>query len=71
MTYPEYKGGLDYDAAIDFIKERFLERNEFPDRKAVYWHVTCATDTANVDFTFNVVKDIILKERLKECGLLE
>ena len=24
----------------------------------------------NIDFTFNVVKDIIVKNGLKECGLL-
>jgi len=68
--FPEYDGGLDnYDAAIEFLKSEFLSRNEYP-RKRIYVHVTCATDTANVQFTFSAVKEILVKNGLKEAGLL-
>jgi len=67
--FPEYEGGLNYDSATAYIKQEFISRNEYP-KKKVYVHVTCATNTENVQFTFNVVKDIIVKNGLKECGLL-
>jgi len=67
--FDDYEGGCDYEAATEFLKQEFLSRNEYP-RKKVYIHVTCVTNTENVQFTFNVVKDIIVKNGLKECGLL-
>jgi len=67
--FEDYEGGCDYDAATEFLKQEFCSRNEYP-KKKVYVHVTCATNTENVQFTFNVVKDIIVKNGLKECGLL-
>jgi len=68
--FEDYDGGLDYEKAASFLKRQFLKRNEYPDTKRIYVHITCATDTANISFTFNVVSDIIVKERLRECGLL-
>lgn len=37
--------------------------------KEIYAHMTCATDTKNVEIVFNAVTDIIIKENLKDCGL--
>lgn len=37
--------------------------------KEIYSHLTCATDTRNVEIVFNAVTDIIIKENLKDCGL--
>ena len=71
VAFPEYDGGNSYENAVQFLTDKFQQKNEYQDRKQVYVHVTCATDTENIHFTFNVVKDIILKDRLKECGLLE
>jgi len=70
ICFDDYDGGLDYEKAAAFIKRQFLKRNEYPDTKRVYVHITCATDTQNISFTFNVVSDIIVKERLKERGLM-
>jgi len=67
--FEDYEGGCDYAAATEYLKQEFVSRNEYP-KKKVYVHVTCATNTENVQFTFNVVKDIIVKNGLKECGLL-
>ena len=39
-------------------------------KKDVYVHITCATDTNNVAAVFNACKDIILKQSLKDAGLL-
>jgi len=70
VCFDEYDGGCDYEKASSYMKRQFLKKNDYPDMKRVYVHITCATDTANISFTFNVVSDIIVKERLKECGLM-
>jgi hypothetical protein len=69
--FDDYTGGLDFTEGSDFLLERFLEQNEHPNTKKVYHHITCATDTANIKFTFNVIKDIILRNRMKEVGLFQ
>lgn len=68
---PDYRGGFDLDNAFEFLTQQFLRMNHFPDERQVYVHITCAIDKNNIEFTFNVVKDIIIKDRLKECGLLQ
>jgi len=60
--------GKDYDAAIDFIKTRFLEKNKEPEKRQVYVHPTCATDTTNVQIVMDSVFDIILKENLRKMN---
>jgi len=66
--FPEYKGGLDYDAAADFLMAKFRSMNKQPKVK-IYAHITCATDTDNVKFTFNSVKKIVINSSLKKSGL--
>ena len=60
--------GKDYDAAIDFIKKKFLEKNKEPEKRQVYVHPTCATDTTNVQIVMDSVFDIILKENLRKMN---
>jgi guanine nucleotide-binding protein G(i) subunit alpha len=70
VCFPEYKGGKDKDAAISYIKEILLSKNKFPDKKTFYIHVTVATNTENVRYVFNAVKDMIFSERMKMSGLM-
>eukprot|EP01114_Cavostelium_apophysatum_P008355 TRINITY_DN2077_c0_g1_i1.p1 TRINITY_DN2077_c0_g1~~TRINITY_DN2077_c0_g1_i1.p1 ORF type:complete len:354 (-),score=138.25 TRINITY_DN2077_c0_g1_i1:71-1132(-) len=67
VTFEEYTGGKDFDNAVAFIKDRFLQQNENP-KKYIYTHVTCATDTGNIQVVFNAVKDIILHKVLNDSG---
>eukprot|EP00002_Diphylleia_rotans_P036019 TRINITY_DN78_c0_g2_i1.p1 TRINITY_DN78_c0_g2~~TRINITY_DN78_c0_g2_i1.p1 ORF type:complete len:352 (-),score=94.44 TRINITY_DN78_c0_g2_i1:483-1538(-) len=69
VCFPSYKGGCDYDKATEFIKQRFEELNK-TDTKQVYTHFTCATDTNNIKFVFNAVKDIILQNNLRQSGFM-
>ena len=39
--------------------------------KTIYSHVTCATDTSNIEFVFNACKEIILQDNLKNSGFIE
>jgi len=68
--FPSYTGGLDYTKAVEFIKEEFHKLNQKPQSKQVYPHETCATDTENVKFVFNAVKDVILQGNLRDSGIL-
>jgi len=67
ITFDDYKGGCNYENAVAFIKDKFLSQNENP-KKHIYTHVTCATDTGNIQVVFNAVKDIILHRVLDDSG---
>jgi len=57
-----------YDAACRYLHDLFLARNKQP--KEIYSHITCATDTKNVEVVFNACKDIILKSNLHGSGFM-
>jgi len=67
---PEYKGAPeDVPAAADHIQSLFLAQN--PNlKRAIYPHITCATDPSNVRHVFESVRDIILRQCLQIGGLL-
>jgi len=68
VTFDDYSGGCNYDNACAYIKDKFLQQNENP-RKHIYIHVTCATDTDNIQVVFNAVKDIILHRMIDQSGM--
>lgn len=69
--FPEFPGpDYDYDSAQAWIQSQFESKNHNP-KKRVYSHVTCATETKNVAYVFNTVKDIIITNSLRGAGLLQ
>ena len=40
--------GDDYDSAVDFFRELFLQNNPNPGERDIYPHVTCAVDPNNI-----------------------
>jgi hypothetical protein len=72
QTHPSsprlFLGGLDYDNGVNFMKDKFLNLNRDSSSKKIYTHITCATDTDNVRFVFNSVKDIFLHQGLSKVG---
>lgn len=66
-VFPNYKGGKNYDNAIDYIEKQFTKEAKVPGR--VYVHVTIATDTENISFVFNAVKDLLLNQMLSVSGV--
>eukprot|EP01111_Echinosteliopsis_oligospora_P011846 TRINITY_DN3998_c0_g1_i1.p1 TRINITY_DN3998_c0_g1~~TRINITY_DN3998_c0_g1_i1.p1 ORF type:complete len:357 (-),score=96.24 TRINITY_DN3998_c0_g1_i1:41-1111(-) len=58
-----------YEAAIDYIKQKFITQCTSPARQ-IYTHITCATDTDRVRVVFKVVKDVILRRALDSAGIL-
>lgn len=59
-----------YQDGINYLRERFVSLNQNPSKKTVYTHVTCATDTNNIQFVFESVTDIIISEHLRDTGLI-
>lgn len=68
VCFEDYKGSNDWEVAAEFIGEKFREQNNCSD-KEIYIHITCATDTSNVEFVFNAVKTIILQQALQASGI--
>jgi len=69
VHFPEYKGKNEYEEGVEFLREKFESKNKNGDRH-IYTHVTCATDTDNVQAVFNATKDIIIRSSLQSAGLL-
>lgn len=57
-----------YEKGVKYFLEKFLAKNKNSERM-VYSHVTCATDSQNVEVVFNSCKDIILRGNLAEEGI--
>lgn len=67
--FPDYNGGADFDQATAYI-QKFFEEKKGQTKKDLYFHVTNATNTQNIQFVFNAVKDILLKKILLAGGVL-
>ncbi|XP_017779715.1 PREDICTED: guanine nucleotide-binding protein G(i) subunit alpha [Nicrophorus vespilloides] len=70
ICFPEYTGANTFPEASNYIKAKFENLNKRKDQKEIYTHFTCATDTSNIQFVFDAVTDVIIKNNLKDCGLL-
>jgi len=65
--------GVDFKEAVKAatdhtISKFFAVRRD--SKKEIYHHVTCATDTSNVQVVFNSCKDIILRGNLANSGFM-
>lgn len=69
VCFPEYRGNNNYEEAAAYIQMKFENLNKRKGFKEIYTHLTCATDTKNIQFVFDAVTDVIIKNNLKECGL--
>ena len=69
VCFPDYKGGCNFQKAIDYITAKFSGLNRNPE-KEIYSHVTCATDTSNVKFVFEAVREIVMRESLARAGIM-
>lgn len=68
ICFPEYNGEQSYNEAAAFVQAQFEAKNKSND-KEIYCHMTCATDTTNIQFVFDAVTDVIIANNLRNCGL--
>ena len=66
--FPDYTGSSTFDSGIDFIREKYLEQNNAA--KKIFVHLTCATDTENIDFVFKDIRSSIIEDNLKKSCLM-
>lgn len=66
--FTDYNEGSDFETAAEFLKSKFLALNY--SKLNIYPHLTCATDTRNIEHVFSTVKETILSRALKETGIL-
>lgn len=69
ICFPEYSGQNNLEESSSYIQYQFENLNKLKDVKEIYTHLTCATDTSNVQFVFGSVTDVIIKNNLRNCGL--
>ncbi|KAM4719583.1 guanine nucleotide-binding protein subunit alpha-14-like [Anableps anableps] len=68
--FPKYNGPqCNAESAKKFIHQMYLTVHKGQE-KPLYTHFTCATDTENIQFVFESVKDTILEEHYKNFGVL-
>ncbi|KTF91916.1 hypothetical protein cypCar_00031525, partial [Cyprinus carpio] len=68
ICFPEYTGSDTFMEAVGYIQSQYESKNKSVD-KEVYSHITCATDTDNIQFVFDAVTDVIIANNLRFCGL--
>lgn len=68
ICFQEYTGAQEYGEAAAYIQAQFEAKNKST-TKEIYCHMTCATDTQNVQFVFDAVTDVIIANNLRGCGL--
>lgn len=68
VCFDDYKGDNEFEDASAFITEKFKELADSSE-KMIFCHLTCATDTENVDKVFEACKLVILKDNLEKLGL--
>lgn len=61
-------GAQEYGEAAAYIQAQFEAKNKST-TKEIYCHMTCATDTCNIQFVFDAVTDVIIANNLRNCGL--
>eukprot|EP00008_Paramoeba_atlantica_P009049 CAMPEP_0201477832 /NCGR_PEP_ID=MMETSP0151_2-20130828/2792_1 /ASSEMBLY_ACC=CAM_ASM_000257 /TAXON_ID=200890 /ORGANISM="Paramoeba atlantica, Strain 621/1 / CCAP 1560/9" /LENGTH=358 /DNA_ID=CAMNT_0047858689 /DNA_START=134 /DNA_END=1210 /DNA_ORIENTATION=- len=61
--FPTYSGGNDFKTGCDFVQKLYLSRNQV-EKRPIYPHITCCTDTKQVAQLLNAVRDIVLKSTM-------
>ncbi|KAK6019115.1 g-protein alpha subunit [Ostertagia ostertagi] len=63
-----YKGPQEYRPALDYITKKFKQRNKNQKRN-IYVHETCATDTGQIEVVINSVVDVVIQQTMQKVGI--
>lgn len=67
--FKDYFGSMEFGAAANFIKDKFLSKAD-TSRKKIFTHLTCATDSELIKKVFLDVRDIVLRREVDNQDLL-
>jgi len=71
VCFEEYDGlDQNFEAAVEYVRQQFINQNNNPRSRQIYSHLTCATDQESVKKVFNDVQHIIVNVSLQRGGLL-
>ncbi|XP_063727327.1 uncharacterized protein LOC134854894 [Symsagittifera roscoffensis] len=66
--FSSYSGGSDFDAGCQFFCNQFLSKNQ-NERRRIFYHFTCATDTQALTHLINSAVNTIMDDVLYKAGL--
>ena len=69
VCFEDYDLEDTYEFGCEFLLEKFHQRNHNQEKK-LYTHITCATDTTNIEAVFDSVKDVTIGMALTYAGLV-
>ncbi len=67
LTTNRRAGGDNFEEASDYVREKFLQNSG---GRETHVHVTCATDTENIQLVFAAVSGMVIADNLKKTGLI-
>lgn len=67
--WSDFKGACTFDRGVSYFLEKFNAANTA--KKTVYHHVTCATDSENIEVVFNSCKDTVLRINFRTSGFMD
>jgi len=70
VCFDQYRGDNSFEDASDYITMQFKNEMTKREQKMLYTHITCATDTKNVEKVFDDVQHTIVQNALKYNGLI-
>ena len=71
-SFATYRGAPDsFDQTTRYICKAFTSLDQNPTRRNIFTHLTCATDTDNVEKIFADVQHIVIEASLLQKGLME
>ena len=71
-SFSTYRGDPDsFDQTTRYIRKAFCSLNQNPTQRNIFTHITCATDTDNVQRVFADVQHIVIEASLIQAGLMD
>ncbi|CAL2044568.1 unnamed protein product [Caenorhabditis brenneri] len=68
VALTSYKGPQERDSALDYIRKRFVSLNKNK-KRSIYEHVTCATDTEQIQVVIDSVIDVVIQHTMQKVGI--
>jgi len=65
VCFQDYLGSAEFEEATEFIKKKFIQLDK-TGRHKIYPHVTIATNTENIRFVFEAVRDVIIQFAIQD-----
>ncbi|CAI2319756.1 unnamed protein product [Caenorhabditis sp. 36 PRJEB53466] len=69
VLFSTYLGSNEYEESVAYIQMRFERLNKHSETKKIYTHITCATDTNQIQLVIDSVIDMVIGRNLRGTGM--